>query len=142
MKEKFNEFLNIEDSEDLSLQEIKESVDAEINSLQTKKKMGKKKSKKVSKEKQKTRTLGNGPTIRIFKPLQYKDAEEIAKALIANQITYIYLTNLSEQIANRMIDFLTGVVYGLAGDIERLDKELFICTPSQVEITDQMRKRI
>jgi cell division inhibitor SepF len=38
--------------------------------------------------------------------------------------------------ARRVVDFLTGAVFMIDGDIKRVGNEMFLCTPTNVEITN------
>lgn len=75
---------------------------------------------------------------RLFNPREYKDTKDIANALVNGQIAYVYLTKLSKHEAGRIVDFLTGVAYGVNGDIQRINGELFIVTPADIEITNDL----
>lgn len=82
-----------------------------------------------------------GPKVQLYEPLCYEDAKIMATALFNQQVIFIKLTQLHEQQANRIIDFLTGVVYGIDGDIQRVSDELYICTPQGQEITEELLMR-
>ena len=41
---------------------------------------------------------------------------------------------MDHEQATKMIDFLMGVTYAVKGDIQRLDVEIFICTPQSVTV--------
>ena len=142
LSKKVNQFLDIDKEHELSQQELKQSVDQDIQKIlnQTNNAEAQQNVSKSSEVNQYKRS--HGQSYLIVEPMYYKDAQTIAEALVNGKIIYIYLTKLSTQEANRIIDFLTGVVYGLNGDIERLDQELFICTPTEVEITDELRTKI
>lgn len=83
----------------------------------------------------------SGPIVNLCQPIAYKDAEQIATFLFNQQVVFVKLNHLDDHVAGRMIDFLTGVVYGIDGDIQRVSDELFICTPTHVEITDDLLDR-
>ncbi|MBC8923042.1 cell division protein SepF, partial [Escherichia coli] len=34
----------------------------------------------------------------------------------------------------RIVDFLSGTVYALGGDIQRVGNNIFLCTPDNVEV--------
>ena len=87
----------------------------------------------------KRRTMAH--STRLFEPVQYADGEAIASALIQGQSVYVSLKQLDNQHANRLIDFLTGVVYGIDGDITRVGATMFLCTPPGIVVTEDMKKR-
>ncbi len=37
--------------------------------------------------------------------------------------------------AKRIVDFLSGTVYALNGDIQKLGAQTFLCTPDNVDVT-------
>ena len=41
---------------------------------------------------------------------------------------------MDKEQAAKMIDFLMGATYAVKGDIQRLDEEIFICTPQSVTV--------
>ena len=83
----------------------------------------------------------NGPKVQLYEPLSYEDAKMIATSLFNQQVVIVKLTQLSTMQANRLIDFLTGVVYGIDGDIARIASESFICTPEQIELSEELLNR-
>lgn len=87
------------------------------------------------------------PTIKdqivtIFAPNDYPDAQEIADNLLAGKIVIINFINSDEVHARRICDFLTGSVYVLGGDIQRLAADMFICTPSNIEIDNELTDQL
>lgn len=140
INKKLNDLLDLQDTDNnVSNSSLKKSVENEIRQLQNKQDINK---NFVEESNNTNRRNHNQIVTRIFEPINYDDARNIANALVGNQIVYVYLDKLSDLEANRIIDFLTGVVFGLAGDIERLDSELFICTPMNIDITDELRMNI
>ena len=49
---------------------------------------------------------------------------------------------MEEFQAGRVVDFLTGAVYAIDGDIRRIGEEIFICTPRNVEISSTIAKSL
>ncbi|BDP83659.1 hypothetical protein EfmAA610_08690 [Enterococcus faecium] len=52
----------------------------------------------------------------------------IAKRIIAGEATLVNFHLVEEKQARRIVDFLTGTVYALDGDIKRVGDEIKICT--------------
>ena len=57
----------------------------------------------------------------------------IAKHLFAEEAVLVNFTLVEDQ-ARHIVDFLTGTVYALDGDIQRVGNEIFLCTPANMEI--------
>jgi len=78
----------------------------------------------------------------ILEPRTYTEAKTIAKAIFRSEVVIINFRVMEEAQARRIVDFLTGVVYALDGDIQRLGDELFICTPPNMEIDSDVAKSL
>lgn len=72
--------------------------------------------------------------ITIIEPRVYSEAMNIAKHIIASEAVLVNFQLVEEDQARRIVDFLTGTVYSLDGDIQRVGDEIFLCTPSDMEI--------
>lgn len=70
----------------------------------------------------------------LLEPRTYSESQNIAKCLFRNEIVIINFRLVEERQARRIIDFLTGVVYALDGDVQRIGDEIFLCTPPNTEI--------
>lgn len=72
--------------------------------------------------------------ISIIEPRVYSEAMNIAKHIIVEEAVLINFHLIEESQARRIVDFLTGTVYALDGDIQRVGDEIFLCTPPNMEI--------
>ncbi|WP_035053608.1 cell division protein SepF [Carnobacterium pleistocenium] len=70
----------------------------------------------------------------VFEPRVYSEVQEIADFLLSNQSVILNFTRIEEDQAKRIVDFLTGTIYAISGDIQRVGEEIFLCTPKNVEI--------
>ncbi len=68
-------------------------------------------------------------------PKSYDDAQEVGKAIRQGTPVVLNLTDVSESVAYRIVDFSAGVVFGLRGKIERVTPRVFLLSPSSVAIT-------
>lgn len=76
----------------------------------------------------------NSGKITIVEPRTYSEAMSIAKKIIAGESVLVNFYLIDESQARRIVDFLTGTVYAQDGDIKRVGDEIFLCTPSEIEI--------
>lgn len=72
--------------------------------------------------------------ITIIEPRLYSEAEEVADYLLDNQTIILNFRRMEKDQATKLLDFLMGITYSIKGDIQRLDEELFICTPKNVTL--------
>lgn len=73
--------------------------------------------------------------ISVVEPRAYNEAMTIAKRVGQGEVVLINFQSLDEMKARRVVDFLTGAVFMIDGDIKRVGNEMFLCTPTNVEIT-------
>jgi len=70
----------------------------------------------------------------LSEPRSYEEAQEIADHLRSRRPVVINLQRMRKDHALRIIDFLSGTVYALNGNIAKLGSNIFMCTPDTVEI--------
>ncbi|MGX7244073.1 cell division protein SepF [Enterococcus quebecensis] len=87
-----------------------------------------------NKRSQDTHNSARSGKITIIEPRVYSEAMNIAKHIIASDAVLVNFHLVEENQARRIVDFLTGTVYALDGDIQRVGDEIFLCTPSNIEI--------
>lgn len=71
----------------------------------------------------------------LFEPKTYSDAQEIADYLKQRRATIVNLHRLDKAQAKRVVDFLTGVIYAIEGDIQRIGPMIFLCTPKNIGVS-------
>ena len=67
-------------------------------------------------------------------PNSYEDAQMVGRALRDGVPVVLNLTGVSEAVAYRIVDFSSGVVFGVAGSIERVTPRVFLLSPARVDI--------
>lgn len=71
----------------------------------------------------------------LCEPRSYNEAQEIADNIVNKRSVVINLQRVEGHQAKRIVDFLSGTVYALNGDIQKLGAETFLCTPESVDVT-------
>ncbi|MCM3739122.1 cell division protein SepF [Oceanobacillus luteolus] len=71
----------------------------------------------------------------LCEPRSYNEAQEIADNIVNKRAVVINLQRVESHQAKRIVDFLSGTVYALNGDIQKLGAETFLCTPDNVDVT-------
>ncbi|MCL1989776.1 MAG: cell division protein SepF [Defluviitaleaceae bacterium] len=69
----------------------------------------------------------------IREPKDYSDAQNIADCLKESLPVFVNLQRLDKGQGRRVIDFLSGTIYAVDGEIQRVGNDLFLCTPKSVE---------
>lgn len=76
---------------------------------------------------------GKGP-VSVFSPTCYDDVETIINCLKTGKTAIVHLTGLKTETAIRILDLLSGAVYALDGGVYEMEKNIFMFSPSGVEI--------
>ncbi|GAF15158.1 FtsZ-interacting protein related to cell division [Bacillus sp. JCM 19046] len=71
----------------------------------------------------------------LIEPRSYEETQDIADHLKNRKAVVINLQRIDREQALRVVDFLSGTVYAIGGDIQKLGPSIFLCTPDNVEIT-------
>ncbi|MGN7477250.1 cell division protein SepF [Solibacillus silvestris] len=74
----------------------------------------------------------------LVEPRVYAEAQDIAEHLKNKRATVVNLQRIDRDQGKRIIDFLSGTVYALGGDIQRIGNDIFLCTPENVEVSGEI----
>ncbi|KRL63475.1 cell division protein SepF [Lactobacillus psittaci] len=81
----------------------------------------------------------------LYEPRVYSDAKEVAQNLLNNKAVIINFSRMDDDSARRIVDFITGTVYALNGEIQRVGDKIFLATPPKFEtdgkITELVEKK-
>lgn len=75
-------------------------------------------------------------------PRTFNDAQSVADYVKAGQPVILNLQQTDSELAKRLIDFASGLTYGLSGDIKRIADKVFLLLPPNVEVTDEERAQL
>lgn len=75
----------------------------------------------------------------IVQPETFDDAREVCDHLKSKKPVVVNLENLNKETAQRVVDFLSGSVYGLDGDIQKVSASIFMIAPNNVDIMGDFR---
>ncbi|MFE3601597.1 cell division protein SepF [Streptomyces sp. NPDC059096] len=64
----------------------------------------------------------------------FADAREVADHLIARIPVLLDLTGAETDVAKRILDFSSGVVFGLGSGMHRVDRNVFLLAPIGTEV--------
>lgn len=74
----------------------------------------------------------------LVEPRVYAEAQDIAEHLKNKRATIVNLQRIDREQGIRIIDFLSGTIYALGGDIQRVGKDIFLCAPDNVEVSGEI----
>lgn len=71
----------------------------------------------------------------LVEPRVYAEAQEIADQLKNRRAVIVNLQRIEKDQAKRIVDFLSGTVYAIGGDIQKVGVDIFLCTPDNIEVS-------
>lgn len=133
-------FLGLEEDVELeekeeNEEELKEKDNEEVESIFT------------SNRKQNTSKVVNIHTassakVVIIKPTDYDEAANIADDLKNRKIVVVNTTALEPRLAQRLLDFIGGASYALGGELQQVEKGVYILSPSNVEVSNDLKNEL
>lgn len=78
----------------------------------------------------------------VILPTSFNHAQLVADAFKNSQPVIMNLLDAERELARRLIDFASGLCYGLGGRMERLDAQVYLLTPSNVVVSSAERQRL
>lgn len=78
----------------------------------------------------------------LVEPRVYSEVQEIADHLKSHRAVAMNLQRMPHDQAKRVVDFLSGTVYAIGGDIQKLGEHTFLCTPSNVDVSGKISDMI
>lgn len=78
----------------------------------------------------------------VVSPGSFNDAQDVADKFKVNVPVILNLQGAERDLARRIIDFASGLCYGLGGQMERVANQVYLLTPSDVEVSPEERRRL
>jgi len=75
-------------------------------------------------------------------PRRFNEAREIADRFKDGAPVIMNLQSTDDTIARRLVDFASGLIYGLDGRIEMVANRVYLLTPANVDVSAEDRERI
>ena len=69
-------------------------------------------------------------------PRSREDAQQVANKLKGRLPVVINLEQLDENQTRRLVDFISGVTYALDGNMKRIARGVYLCSPSDIPIEE------
>ena len=89
-------------------------------------------------------TEEGGAKMILLEPRAYSEAQQIADHLKKRNTVVVNLKRVTSDQAKRIMDFLSGTIYAIKGNIQKIGNGIFLCTPNNVnvqgKITDENEK--
>lgn len=148
IKDVFKNFFEFQDEEEVTerveeqpkkIQPVQQKATVQATPIKTRKKQTMNRSTEKTVQKPNVVTMNpendNVSTkVCLFEPRVFSDTQDIADELKNRRAVLVNLQRIDKVSAKRIIDFLSGTVYAIGGDIQRIGHDIFLCTPDNVEV--------
>ena len=78
--------------------------------------------------------ISSNTNIVLFEPRNFDEAEEIGRHIKNKRACCINLHRMPLEYRQRIIDFLSGVVYGVDGSIKKIGENVILCSPKNLQV--------
>lgn len=78
----------------------------------------------------------------LVEPRVYAEAQDITDHLKNRRAVVVNLQRIDHEEGRQIVDFLSGAVYALGGDIQKIGSSIFLCTPDNVEISGNISELV
>ncbi|CAN5729374.1 MAG: cell division protein SepF [Actinomycetota bacterium] len=83
-----------------------------------------------------------GGKVHVTNPGTFNDVEEVGANFRNGVPVIMNLAGADESVAKRLLDFASGLIFGLDGRIERVGDRVFLLTPVGVDVSTEERRRL
>ncbi|MFT8314691.1 MAG: cell division protein SepF [Clostridium sp.] len=78
----------------------------------------------------------------ISRPKDYDEATSICDELKNRRIIVVNVSDLEPKTAQRLLDFMGGASYVLSGELQEVEKNVYILSPSNVEVSNELQTEL
>lgn len=80
--------------------------------------------------------------VHIIEPKRFNDAQQVADKFKDKIPVIMNLQGSDSDLSKRLIDFGSGLTYGLGGGMQRVAEKVFLLTPSNVVVSAEEKRRL
>jgi cell division inhibitor SepF len=84
---------------------------------------------------------GQGPRFHLVQPSSFNDAQEIGDKFREGFSVIMNLQSVDSDLSRRLVDFASGLAYGLGGTMQPAAEKVFLITPAGVPVSAEERRR-
>ncbi len=98
----------------------------------------------VNRKNNKVVNIHTNSTMRVVisRPKDYDEATSICDELKNRKLVVVNVSDLEPKTAQRLLDFMGGASYVLNGELQEVEKNVYILSPSNVEVTNDLKTEI
>ena len=85
-----------------------------------------------------TGSSANKQEVVLFRPGSFNDTSKAADDLRDHKAVIVNMENVDKAMARRVVDFLSGCVYALDGDVKKIAQSAYLFCPHNMEISGDL----
>jgi len=85
-----------------------------------------------------TRSVANKQEVVLFRPGSFNDTSKAADDLRNRKAVIVNMENVDKAMARRVVDFLSGCVYALDGDVKKIAQSAYLFCPHNMDIVGDL----
>lgn len=74
----------------------------------------------------------------LLEPRAFSETQQIADQLKTRNTVVVNLKRVTSDQAKRIVDFLSGTIYAIGGDLQKVGGGIFLCTPNNVKVNGKI----
>ena len=83
-------------------------------------------------------SVSNKQSVVLFRPNSFNDTSKAADDLRARKAVIVNMENVDKAMARRVVDFLSGCVYALDGDVKKIAQSAYLFCPHNMDIVGDL----
>lgn len=83
-------------------------------------------------------STSNGNKMILVEPRAYSESQQIADHLTSKNSVVVNFKRVTSDQSKRIIDFLSGTLYAIGGDLQKIGDGIYLCTPKNVDVQGQI----
>lgn len=80
--------------------------------------------------------------VHVVEPTSFGDAQEVGDRFKDGQPCIVTLQAVEPELRRRLIDFCSGLIYALDGQMKQVTKGVYLLTPANVEVSAEDKRRL
>ena len=83
-------------------------------------------------------SASNKQEVVLFRPGSFNDTSKAADDLRSHKAVIVNMENVDKAMARRVVDFLSGCVYALDGDVKKIAQSAYLFCPHNMDIVGDL----
>ena len=75
-----------------------------------------------------------GAKLILLEPRAYSESQQIADHLKNRHTVVVNLKRVTKDQTKRIVDFLSGCIYAIGGDMQKIGPGIFVCAPNNINV--------